>query len=145
MKLTFKTTIEVADDTHYLLRIDGADGRCIKHVTSFAALVDELRSWLPIYPVFDASQHTPAAPPSTLAPEPITNRPVDDPLHTPSRFQIGDAVYVTGTVTGVLFREGEVNYEVAVGTTDELGEQCVVVRSYDARPRTMEHIGGMWR
>lgn len=152
----FKTSIEVVGN-HYVYVREGADGvRGGGVVGSFEELVEVLRCWLPIYPTFDASKHT-SAPlpdhplpdhplPSPLAPEPLNNRPVDDPLVTPSRFQIGAPVNVAGTVVGVRFREGQVDYEVATGTTDALGEPDVaLVRAYDVEPRVMQCVAGEWR
>lgn len=60
-------------------------------------------------------------------------------LFLPSTFQIGQPVFVMGTICGVVFREGQVNYEVAVGTTYELGSAPVnTVRSYDVISRSPE-------
>jgi hypothetical protein len=142
----FKATVEVVGTQYHLTRtcVDGS--HLLSVVDGFDNLIHELRMWLPIYPCFGAEPSTPAQPPSTLAPEPINNTPADVPLSTPSRFQIGAPVAVAGTVVGVLFREGEVNYEVALGTTDALGEPDVtLVRAYDVGARVMAHVGGEWR
>lgn len=57
----------------------------------------------------------------------------------PSRFQVGDTVHVVGTVTAVAFGEGQVNYDVIVGTHAELPPQPIVsVRSYDVYPRALQ-------
>lgn len=57
----------------------------------------------------------------------------------PSRFQVGDIVQVAGVVTAVSFGEGQVNYDVQVGTHAELPPQPIVsVRSYDVNPRALQ-------
>lgn len=57
---------------------------------------------------------------------------VPQPAKLPSRFQVGEAVYVVATVRAVKFGEGQVTYEVIVGSTVEIEMQPnVMVRSYD--------------
>lgn len=69
-------------------------------------------------------------------PIPIKRATAAPATRLPSRFQVGDAVQVAGTVTAVSFGEGQVNYDVQVGTHAELPPQpIVVVRSYDVYPR----------